>query len=381
MKNSYFKIIGLKFALLTIILSTNAQAYPTTVGQPSIQNMKTTTESASYLTDGTRAFTQLSTSPTFQFGKSFMENCSITNIGAPFTLTTLLGGLVYMNGVVYTWNQSTPYQLWSIDTVTGIYTLVFNMSGVPLTNLTGMCWNGTTMYGVSTNISISRIFTVNMSTGVCTSLGSNSTISAALLMGRIGTQYGLYSVDIDSDCLYKWNKTTGTAALIGPLGVNATTILQDGCVDPNDNTFYWMAYTTGSELRKIDTLTGSAGPVLCTYSAQGSGIALVPFGLNGIHQISGEIPNEFSLSQNYPNPFNPVTKIKFSIPSIGNGRDRSAIKIYNALGREVQTLVNQSLQPGTYEVDWDASNHPSGVYFYELTSGNFAETKKMVLLK
>jgi hypothetical protein len=103
--------------------------------------------------------------------------------------------------------------------------------------------------------------------------------------------------------------------------------------------------------------------------------------VNGITNTNSEIPGRFSLYQNYPNPFNPLTKIKFSIPSVGNGRDRSVIKIYNSLGHEVQVLVNESLQPGTYEVDWDASNFPSGVYFYELVSGNFVQTKKMVLLK
>jgi hypothetical protein len=377
MKNSYIKLIGLEFVLVIMILTTNSQTNPLSEGHLSPQKMKIITETVSYTAVGSRAFTQLSTSPAFQFGKSFMESCSITDIGAPFTLTTLPGGLVYKNGVVYTWNQSTPYQLWSIDTVTGMYTLVFNMSGVPLTNLTGMCWNGTTMYGVSTNISISRIFTVNMSTGVCTSLGSNSTISAALLMGRIGTQYGLYSVDIDSDCLYKWNKTTGTATLIGPLGVNATTIGQDGCVDPNDNTFYWMAYTTGSELRKIDTLTGAAGTVLCTYTSQGTGIVIVPSGVNGIHQISGEIPYEFSISQNFPNPFNPVTKIKFQIAY----ECFVKLAVFNILGKEVETIVSQTLSAGHYEAELDAGNYASGVYFYRLETENYSDSKKFILIK
>jgi hypothetical protein len=107
----------------------------------------------------------------------------------------------------------------------------------------------------------------------------------------------------------------------------------------------------------------------------------------GINQISSEIPLEFSLSQNYPNPFNPSTKIKFQIPlsrgvdAVGGRGVLSKLSIYNSLGHEVEVLVNQSLQPGTYEVDWDASNYPSGVYFYELISGNFTQTRKMVLLK
>jgi type IX secretion system substrate protein len=102
----------------------------------------------------------------------------------------------------------------------------------------------------------------------------------------------------------------------------------------------------------------------------------------GINLISTEIPEHFSLSQNYPNPFNPTTKIKFVIPPVGNGRDRSVkVIVYDELGREVQTLLNEPLQPGTYEVEWDGSNFSSGVYYYSLQTENFNDTKKMVLLK
>lgn len=224
---------------------------------------------------GTRAFTQISSSPTFQFGKSFMESCTITNIGSPFTIT-FPGGLVMRNGVVYTWNQSSPFQLWSIDTVTGTHTLVFNMTGVPQANFTGMTWDGTTMYGVSTSITASQIFSVNMSTGVCTPIGTAQALCAGAieLLGRPGAQYSLFAPDIVADNLYKFNKLTGVAALVGPLGQNIN-FGQGGSADPNDNTFYMMAYTTGPELRKLDTATGSLGPVLCTYLAQATGLACV----------------------------------------------------------------------------------------------------------
>jgi hypothetical protein len=122
----------------------------------------------------------------------------------------------------------------------------------------------------------------------------------------------------------------------------------------------------------------------CNQQLKGCIINGVIYGdtsLIGINQLSTAIPKTFELFQNYPNPFNPVTKIKFSIPYVGNGRDRSVLKIYNTLGHEVQILVNQSLQPGIYEVDWDASNYPSGVYFYELVSGDFTQTRKMILIK
>lgn len=89
------------------------------------------------------------------------------------------------------------------------------------------------------------------------------------------------------------------------------------------------------------------------------------------------VPVSYSLYQNFPNPFNPSTMISFDIPK----SDLVKLSIFDALGREISTLVNEQLQPGTYEVEWNAANYPSGVYFYKLTSGNYSKVNKMVLLK
>jgi len=97
----------------------------------------------------------------------------------------------------------------------------------------------------------------------------------------------------------------------------------------------------------------------------------------GITPISNEIPKDFSLSQNYPNPFNPNSKIKFQIAKLSTAR----LVIYDELGREVSTLVNERLNPGTYEVNFDGSNLASGIYFYRLAAGDFIETKKMLMVK
>ena len=86
---------------------------------------------------------------------------------------------------------------------------------------------------------------------------------------------------------------------------------------------------------------------------------------------------EFVLDQNYPNPFNPSTKIQYSIPQPNN----VVIKIFNVLGKEVETLVNEEKPGGAYEITWNTENFPSGVYFYQLTAGKFIETKKMILMK
>ena len=97
----------------------------------------------------------------------------------------------------------------------------------------------------------------------------------------------------------------------------------------------------------------------------------------GIQNISTETPSSYSLGQNYPNPFNSSSKFKFQNSKLGNVK----IVVYDIMGKEVQTLVNERLQPGTYEASFDGSMLNSGVYFYKLTTIGFTETKKMALIK
>ncbi|MBZ0204204.1 MAG: T9SS type A sorting domain-containing protein [Ignavibacteria bacterium] len=89
------------------------------------------------------------------------------------------------------------------------------------------------------------------------------------------------------------------------------------------------------------------------------------------------IPKSYELSQNYPNPFNPSTTIEYSIPN----NAEVTLKIYDILGKEVATLVNEFKSTGTYIVNWNASNYSSGPYFYRLTAGDYTQTKKMFLVK
>lgn len=468
---------------------------------------------------GTRYFTHISSSPTFQFAKGFLESCSVTNIGSPVPIPNP-GGLFCRNGTIYTWNSSAPFQLWSVDTVTGAQTFIFNLSGIPLPNVTGMTWDGTTVYGVSTNASQSLIFSVNMTTGTCTPVGTPSATCAGaiFLAGRLGVGSGLFSADFVLDNLYKWNKTTGVATLIGPLSISAVTT-GDAQFDNTDGRLYWV---NGAELRRLDTTGGTT--LLCSFGGSATGIAPVyvsptpPFysefcrtGLNlilndfslvkdsvlvpnqggclvtdvnykitnlmhsydgdvsmyaqhlnvgskivnrvgggganfintilndsgltpigsGIAPFTGtfrpsnpltgfnsqspdgywklvltdtasgdtgvltawciqvtftcpvggvqtlEIPNYYSLSQNYPNPFNPSTVIKFTLPEAQNVN----LTVFDILGREVISLVNEHKNSGTYEVNFDATELSSGVYFYRLVTDNFSDTKRMLLVK
>jgi photosystem II stability/assembly factor-like uncharacterized protein len=143
----------------------------------------------------------------------------------------------------------------------------------------------------------------------------------------------------------------------------------------------WLLnYTPNTEnlnsIQFVNDLTGWAG------GENGLIMKTTTAGMTPILGIGNSVPEVYSLSQNYPNPFNPVTRIKFSIPHLEVAFMRPVqLMVYDALGKEVAILVNQQLEPGTYEADWDASEYPSGVYYYQLQSGSFTETKKMVLVK
>ena len=521
----------------------------------------------------TRGFVYISGTNLHQFGKQFMGNVAVTNIGSPFTTAGWLGASARntTTKVIYINNQASPFQIWTVDTTTGATTLVCSCTGLPQNNFTGMVWDHTTntMYGVSSSLSASSIFTINLTTGVCTPLGSPSTIISGAIGLYCAPNGTLFSNCIVTDNLYKWNKTTGAATMVGPLGY-AANYGQDGGFDLSDGMLYLASAGPGNILRVCDTTTGSATTVIGTYTGQPScltvcgnlgvnlapvlisplnnstGLSLTPtlvwntvptataykvivstdstftivtdsasvtnnqytipsgklsfdtkyywkvagyntygvgpysniwkfttlnpyplqvtlfspsnnsidvnltptlfwntatgathykvlvssmitfgfivdsatvstnqrqipagklnynstyywkvcginsFGsgpwsdvwnfstiISGIKQISNEIPKEYKLYNNYPNPFNPMTKIRYDLPKGG------IIKfvIYDLLGREIETLLNEKHSAGTYEVSFDASNYPSGVYYYKLTTDEFSETRKMILLK
>jgi len=123
------------------------------------------------------------------------------------------------------------------------------------------------------------------------------------------------------------------------------------------------------KIKIVDNALGDAGVL------KGWGLKFDYF--TGAGNTNPEIPKEFKLAQNYPNPFNPVTNIKYDLPK------NSLVKlvVFDALGREVETLVNQTQLAGTYESVWNATQYPSGIYFYKLTTDKFIDTKKMILLK
>ena len=117
------------------------------------------------------------------------------------------------------------------------------------------------------------------------------------------------------------------------------------------------------------TVVGRAGTILRTTNG---GTSFIEIGNEG-----NEIPSKCIILQNYPNPFNPTTTIRYQISE----RSFVTIKVYDVLGSEVTMPINEEKSIGSYELEFNGSKLPSGIYFYQIKTGNFVETKKMILLK
>ncbi|MDR3610592.1 MAG: T9SS type A sorting domain-containing protein, partial [Ignavibacteriaceae bacterium] len=150
------------------------------------------------------------------------------------------------------------------------------------------------------------------------------------------------------------NAIPGTA---GPLNALATWVL----------VFYGTHYTQG-DMVEVDY----ANPARIGIDE----FTFTPHSVTGVKENT-IVPLNFNLSQNYPNPFNPSTVINYSIPRAG----LVSLKIYDILGREIRTLLNENKTPGNYSVNFNAHGLSSGVYFYRLTMGTYSDVKKLMLLK
>ncbi|HEY3250015.1 MAG TPA: T9SS type A sorting domain-containing protein [Ignavibacteria bacterium] len=164
----------------------------------------------------------------------------------------------------------------------------------------------------------------------------------------LGTQLGCYRSTNAGQNWHRWNNGIPDATVITEMSYVDSTII--------NNKFYVVIGTYGRSIWVRD-ISGD-DPI-------------------GITQIGSNVPKRFSLEQNYPNPFNPATNIKFALPKSSFIR----IIIYDLNGREVETIVNNTLEAGYYNIDWNGNNYASGVYFYKLVTDGFVETKKMVLVK
>ncbi|MEJ2103791.1 MAG: YCF48-related protein [Ignavibacteriaceae bacterium] len=163
------------------------------------------------------------------------------------------------------------------------------------------------------------------------------------------------------------------------LNENVGWIVGEGIIKTTDGGGSWTSLTSFCELPYVLTdlhfvsenvgwVIGQSGSILKTTNG---GVTFVE------EKKEKVIPSSLELEQNFPNPFNPSTKIRYSISQ----PSKVIIKIFDILGREIETLVNEEKPVGTYELTWNAVTLPSGVYFYQINAGEFIRTKKMLLIK
>jgi len=253
------------------------------------------------------------------------------------------------------------------------------LSTIPVANMRAIAFSGgDTLYGATTS---GDLYRVDPLTGNATLVGNASGVVYAGI--SFSPTSGVLWASVrpplaNKDRIYTVNRSTGQATLIGQTGFS-TRIHPSIVFDPAGRLFAITGSgTQTNELISIDTLTaagtliGSTGLTGLNALAMRTDSTLVSVG-----EADQQIPIVFSLEQNYPNPFNPTTTFSLTIPqsSIVN------LTVYDLLGREIATLVNEKLAPGRYTREWDAANHPSGVYFYRLSTSNFVQTKKLVLLR
>jgi hypothetical protein len=161
------------------------------------------------------------------------------------------------------------------------------------------------------------------------------------------------------------------------------------CGMTDGNGVYHLQSLPAGTMKIIANRFGFSGDSATVNVTSTSNIDSVNFYLRylyvGIRQLESTVPSEYRLFQNYPNPFNPNTIIRYKISRLSSrdalARDLVLLRVYDILGKEIATLVNEKQSPGVYEVTFDGSTLPSGVYYYKLTAGDYTETKKALLVK
>ncbi|HEY5533363.1 MAG TPA: T9SS type A sorting domain-containing protein [Ignavibacteria bacterium] len=257
---------------------------------------------------------------------------------------------------------------------TGQNWIYLGLINIPINTITYP--NNFIVVGTNNGIQVSTNNGTNWISGILTGININSIYIFSNKLFA-GSNNGVY---ISTDNGFIWNQCGLNGYSIKSFSQFADTLVAStsgGVFATSNNGLNWINLGPSQETNPVLVYNGYiyAGGINSVWKRIASTVT-------EISPISSNISEKFSLSQNYPNPFNPVTKIKFDIPSEGKSQKAKVkLVIYDILGKQITTLVNEQLQPGTYEVTFDGSNLPSGVYFYKLSAGDFTETKKMLMLK
>lgn len=291
----------------------------------------------------------------------------ITSIGAYLVAGTGANGLFYSSNDGATWNPSsiTSGNSWAFATSGSNIFVGMQFSGVRLSTNQGVNWANTGLGAtnvLSLLISGSSIYAGTEFNGIQVSNnnGANWTMSSF-------PAFGVYSIISQSTFLFAGSSNSG-APDNGGVYISSN----GGSTWQMRNQGFGGIYSVLSLLYHNNFMF--AGTFGGGVWRRGYAEIISPVGISNTTNVT---PEKFSLEQNYPNPFNPTTRINYELPIT----NFVSLKVYDALGNEVKTLVNEKLNAGSYSVDFNAAALPSGIYFYKLVTEKFSETKKMMLVK
>ena len=285
---------------------------------------------------------------------------------------------------------------------------IFNESGVFLSTDNGTSWNavtvgltdhiisslaviGTSIFAATTGFGGSGVYlsTNNGTSWNPANSGLNGNIVTALAVSgtnlfAVTSQFPSTQVFISTDNGASWSlantglpdgfekcfAVSGTNVFVGAYssGVYLTTNNGANWIEANEG------FGTSRTIRTLAVLGEDLFAGFYSGSVKRRPLSQM---LTLVEQISDLQPTQFSLDQNYPNPFNPTTTFRFSLPR----EEYVTLKLYDAFGQEVKTLISEELQKGQYEKEWDASSVASGVYYFSMQAGNYNQTKKLILMK
>ncbi len=275
------------------------------------------------------------------------------------------------------------YHIVKIDPTTGNASPVSALNIPASANVKGMTFLGDTLYVCG---GLAYLYRVDVTSGSATPVSQTRRYTSGLAFHPLTGE--LWVSDRYNDSLFTFDLNSLLLRGVGRTGFGIAT--KDIAFDPRGKLYGIVGGVSDTNrLIRIDQTNG-IGTVVGSFSARPIlALAMSPDTVMvGVDPIANQLPTTYRLYQNYPNPFNPTTTIKYQIPSTNgqlgfgiSGLVFVSLKVFDLLGREVATLVNEQKSPGTYTMQWNASGVASGVYLYRLTAGAFVETKKCLVLR
>lgn len=370
------------------------------IGNKEVESM---TANGSYIFAGTLSSipsgVYMSTNNGTNWSQTSLNNQNIYSLTSNgnyiFAGTAFLSNGVYRstnNGTNWTQTSLNNQSVFSLAS-NGINIFAGTNNGVFLSTNNGTNWTQTSLNNQTVNtfaVNGNNVFAGTNGVYLTTNNGTNWTqTSLNLVVYSLGVNGNYVFAGTRDSGVYlstnngtNWIRTTLTQQVTS-LAFNGNNVFAGTCCSgvyvSNNNGTSWIQRNEGMSNTSVNDLCILNTNIFAGTGAKGTGIVWKRplFELVVIQPISDEIPKQFHLSQNYPNPFNPLTIIEFRIAEFGFVN----LTIFDVIGREVETLVNEELKPGTYKAKWDAANNSSGVYLYKLISGEFSDSKPMVLVK